>query len=84
MTDPLDDLARDASAEPFFLGHALADYALAHGLGDLGLARRLGCAVEVLPMLLLCRMPRDAGEVAQIACRFGCDPRALAEVAGVG
>jgi hypothetical protein len=32
----------------------------------------------------LCRMPRDAGEVAQIATPFGCDPQALAELAGVG
>jgi hypothetical protein len=64
-------------------GHALADYALAHGLSDLGLTRRLGCAVEALAMLRLCRLPRDAGEVAQIAARFGCDPQALAELAGV-
>jgi hypothetical protein len=63
-TDPLDDLAHRAAARPFFLGHALADYALAHGLSDLGLARRLGCAVEALAMLRLCRLPRDAGEVA--------------------
>jgi hypothetical protein len=62
----------------------LADYALAHGLSDLGLARRLGCPVEALAMLRLCRLPRDAGEVAQVAGRFGCDAEALAELAGVG
>jgi hypothetical protein len=66
-----------ASAEPFFLGHALADYALAHGLSDLGLARRLNCPVEALALLRLCRLPRDAGEVAQIAGRFACDAGAL-------
>jgi hypothetical protein len=34
-------------------------------------------------MLRLCRLPRDAGEVAQIAARFGCDAGALADLAGV-
>jgi hypothetical protein len=29
-------------------------------------------------------MPRDAGEVALIANRFGCDAQALADLAGVG
>jgi hypothetical protein len=29
-------------------------------------------------------MPWEAGEVAQIAARFSCDPQALAELAGVG
>jgi hypothetical protein len=51
---------------------------------NLGLARRLGYAVEALSDLRLCRMPRDAGAVAQIAGRFACDPQALAELAGVG
>jgi hypothetical protein len=34
-------------------------------------------------MLRLCRRPFDRGEVEVIAQRFGCDPQALAEVAGV-
>jgi hypothetical protein len=55
-----------------------------NGLSDLGLAGRLGCAVEVLTDLRLCRLPQDAGEVAQIAGRFGCNADALAELAGVG
>jgi hypothetical protein len=83
-TDPLEPLAYRASAEPFFLGYALTRAQLDLGLSDLGLARRLGCAVEALAMLRLCRLPRDAGEVAQTAGRFGCEPEALAEVAGVG
>jgi hypothetical protein len=52
--------------------------------GRFRLARRLGCAVEALVNLRLCRLPRDAGEAAQIAGRFGCDAEPLAEVAGIG
>ena len=80
--DPLASLAFRVQADPRFLGHALAEHALRHGLRDLGLAQRLGCAVEVLTDLRLCRMPRDLAEVAQIAGRFGCVVGALAEVAG--
>jgi hypothetical protein len=29
-------------------------------------------------------MPRDAGEVAQVAVRFGGDAQALADLAGLG
>jgi hypothetical protein len=82
--DPLQPLASRASADPFFLGHALTQAQLDLGLSDLGLARRLGCAVEALAMLRLCRLPKDRGEVELIAARFGCDPQALAELAGVG
>jgi hypothetical protein len=35
-------------------------------------------------MLRLCRLPRDRGEVAQSAGRFGCDAEALTVLAGMG
>jgi hypothetical protein len=73
-----------ASADTYFLGHALTGAQLDLGLSDLSLSQRLGCPVETLAMLRLCRLPRDAGEVGQIAARCGCDPQALAELAEVG
>jgi len=58
--DPLDALAARVSADPFFLGSALAAYQRRHGLDDDGLAAVLGCAPDVLTQLRLCRRPGAA------------------------
>jgi hypothetical protein len=84
MSEPLEVLAKRAEGEPFFLGHALAALAAGEKLDDPGLAARLGCPVENLTMLRLCRapdpgMPEFWDDVTQIAERFGIDPRRLAE-----
>jgi hypothetical protein len=62
MSDPLDWLARRAAAEPFFLAHRLASHQRARDLTDADLAADLGCAVEDLTMVRLCRAPRDGAE----------------------
>jgi hypothetical protein len=86
MADPLEDLARRAESEPFFLASLLADYARSEGLDDAGLAASLGCPPPgELVMVRLCRAPRtEPGEfwedVCCIAERFGIDPQRLAEV----
>ena len=67
MTDPLDALARRVADDPFFLGSALARHAESHGLDDAGLAAALGCSVETLAMLRLCRLPAAAGPVVSYA-----------------
>jgi hypothetical protein len=65
------------TAEPFFLGSRLAAYQLACSLSDLGLAGELGCSLEDLTMLRLCRAPRQGvagvADVRVPAERFGCD-----------
>src|SRR5438067_11844962 len=87
MSDsPLGRLARRASADPFFLGFRLAEFARVHELGDPALADRLGCDPTSLPAVRLCRAPRPdpAGfreDVLCVAEAFGLNPRALAEAA---
>jgi hypothetical protein len=85
MADPLVVLAQRAETEPFFLAWLLAAYAHSEGLDDPGLAATLGCPVEDLVMLRLCRAPRaDAREfwedLTHIAGHFGIEPGRLAGV----
>jgi hypothetical protein len=55
-----DSLARRASKDDFFLGHALASFATRHGLDDVALAAQLGCSAAVLTSLRLCGRPGAA------------------------
>jgi hypothetical protein len=85
----LAQLARRVAGEPDFLACALAEYARGEQLDDPGLAARLGCPVETLTHLRLCRMPREEAplfwqDVEQIARRFGVGADFLAEVARRG
>lgn len=85
MTDPLAGLAARAAGDPFFLGFALSEYARAEGLTDDRLAAHLGCPVENLTMLRLCRAPRQEpvgfrADVERVAGRFGADAGRLAAV----
>jgi hypothetical protein len=85
MTDPLAELAAKAAGDSFFLGFALAEYARAEGLTDDRLAAHLGCPVDDLTMLRLCRAPRPdtdgfRADVERVAGRFGADPGRLAAV----
>lgn len=47
-------LARRASAEPGYLGHAIAEYQRIHGLDDLDLAVALGVSADTLNHIRLC------------------------------
>lgn len=85
MSEPLNHLANRVAADPLFLANALAEYARSEGLDDNGLAAALGCRLEDLTPLRLCRTPRPEtadfrSDVAAIATRFGIDPATLAEV----
>lgn len=78
-------LARRIEDDEFFLASALADYARMEHLDEQGLAKALGCSVEGLVSLRLCRRPRPQPEffrkdVDQIASRFGAKAEVLAEV----
>jgi hypothetical protein len=85
----LEHLAQRVAGAPDFLASALAEYARGERLDDAGLAARLGCPVETLTNLRLCRMPREEAplfgqDVERIAQRFGVDEGLLAEVARRG
>ena len=78
-------LARRIEGDEFFLASALADYARTEHLDEQDLAKTLGCSVEDLVSLRLCRRPRPQPElfrkeVDQIASRFGARAEVLAEV----
>jgi hypothetical protein len=84
MTNPLIPLAARVENDPFFLASALALYARSEELDDPALAARLGCPVEQLPRLRLCRMPRTdpAGfreDIAVLAGHFHLDELVLIE-----
>lgn len=87
MSDDLRPLAERASTDPFFLGHAFAEYQRRHGLDDAALAAELGANdTAVVVALRLCRRPgtapdRTADEdVTEIARRFGIDAGALGRI----
>ena len=85
MTEPLASLLRRLETDPFFLAAVLARYAHSQGLDEAGLAETLGCRVETLTELRLCRTPRSEPlgfrqDVQAIATRFGLIPSRLAAV----
>lgn len=76
--NPLEQFARRACDEPFFLGWVLDAYARAGGLDDAALVAALGCAEGDLAMIRLCRAPRQDGvgfrkDVGNICERFGLE-----------
>jgi hypothetical protein len=84
MTDPLVSLARRAEREPFLLASALADYARSEELDHAALAARLGCTVEQLTLVRLCRTPRSdpadfRADVEVIAGHYHLDEGVLVE-----
>lgn len=85
MSDSLNYLARRVADDAWFLAPALALYARSEGLDDAALAARLGCPMENLPLLRLCRMPRAeppgfGQDVDRIAERFAVEAEVLAQV----
>ena len=89
MTEPLAALARRVESDPFFMATVFAEYTRSEGLDDAGLIAVLGCRMEDLPMLRLCRTPRTDAQgfredIADIATRFGLVPARLIAVVRQG
>ena len=81
----LDALIRRVEADSGFLAAALRDYTASEGLTDQDLAERLGCPVDALDAIRLCRRPRPEAadfrqDVARIAERFGIRAAELARI----
>jgi hypothetical protein len=89
MNPFLAHLAERLADAPDFLACALAEYARSERLADAALAAWLGCSVDTLTHLRLCRMPRGQAplfwqDVERIAARFAVEADVLAEIARRG
>jgi hypothetical protein len=89
MSTHLDRLARRVMRDAFFLAAPLARYAESQQMSDDALANYLGCGLDSLTHLRLCRNP-DPGpphfwrDIEKIASRFHVDPDTLAEIVRLG
>lgn len=80
MSSHLERLAKRVEDDPFFLGCILKQYARSEDLDDAATAKSLGCTLETLTMLRLCRAPdasQLAADVDEIASKFEVDRTAL-------
>lgn len=82
-SDTLRHAADRAVDNPYFLAAALEAYRQERGLSAQELADYLGCPIETLPFLALCRRPADGSfqrDVTMIAARFGVGAPRLASL----
>ena len=84
MAEPLENLALRMEADPFFLACPLRLFAQSKGLDDSQLANRLGCSVETLLLLRLCRAPapessRFLKDIGHMAATYHVEETALAD-----
>lgn len=87
MTAPawLEAAAARSTQEVWTLGHALEQYRTQKLLSHEGLAVELGCSVEILHWLSLCRRPTGvvhAQQLATIAARFCVSTEKLESLLG--
>jgi hypothetical protein len=78
----LESFAHRVESDPFFLACVLRDYARSEGLDDAALAAALGCNLETLTMVRLCRAPADyrfKEDIDQVVARFGLNHGVLVE-----
>ena len=59
------------SAHPEFLGHQFDALMEREGLTEEDLATRLGCTVDTLHHLAVCRRIRHAGDALELEVRYG-------------
>jgi hypothetical protein len=89
MAKNLEHLARRLEGDPFFLACPLRVFAESMKLDDARLAEKLGCPLETLTVVCLCRAPTgDAAEfqrgISRIADKFNIDATRLTEVVRLG
>ena len=85
MSQSLSNLAQRLADAPDFLASALAEFARSEKLDDASLAQHLGCTIETLTLLRLCRMPREqrpffVPDIETVAARFGIAAEILFDV----
>jgi hypothetical protein len=83
----LQQLAKRAESDPFFLGCSLKNFATSEKLDDAGLAKKLECSMETLTMLRLCRAPHADNfkeDLDKIAAKYEVNREVLAQAARRG
>lgn len=83
MRSVLWELAEQAERQQGRLAAALLPYARARGWDTAALANALGCPLDVLPHILIARVPEGAHweeDVAALARQWGADPGRLVSV----
>jgi hypothetical protein len=81
--DWLEPAARRSAGEAWTVGHAFERYRALEGSSQEELAKELGCSLEVLHWLSLCRCPQGEAfteQVSTIAKRFAVDVLLLTQV----
>jgi hypothetical protein len=89
MAEPLENLTVRLEADPFFVACSLRVFAQSKRFDDSQLAQWLGCPVQTLIPLRLCRAPspeskRFKQEIARIAAVYELDPSKLADAVRAG
>jgi hypothetical protein len=84
MAEHLENLALRLENDPFFLSCPLRLFAKSAGLGAPQLAERLGCSLETLVLVRLCRSPREEPgqfqkDIARIAATYHVDAGLLTD-----
>src|SRR5919201_6904202 len=84
MAEPLENLALRMEKDPFFLACSLRLFAQSKELDDSQLANQLGCSVQTLLSLRLCRAPapeskRFLKDIGHIAATYDIKETALAD-----
>jgi hypothetical protein len=84
MVEPLSNLALRLENDPFFLACPLRLFANSAELTEEQLAERLGCRLETLVLIRLCRAPRvEAGQfrkdITRIATKFQINSSVLTD-----
>jgi hypothetical protein len=84
MAEPLENLALRLETDPFFLACPLSLFAKSAGLQVPQLAQNLGCSVETLVLVRLCRSPREEPgqfqkDIARIASKYQIDAGVLTD-----
>lgn len=75
----------EASKRSFYLGSALVKFRSFHQIDDKGLADYLGCDLERVPLLFLCKRPNQESmtfqaDIKQISATFNIKPVKLLQI----
>ncbi len=83
MIEAIGRLSQRLENDPFFLASVLHSYVISQGIDATSLAQQLGCDVQALGIIGICRRPNlenFRSDVFQIAQRFNLNVEALAEI----